>query len=326
MTVTAAFTSDAARQHLLARGLLAAQTPVSIDPLVGGVSSDIVAVSGPAVQFVVKRALPRLRVTQEWLADDRRIVREGRALQLAGRLAPGAVPEVLDLDEETRTLVLERAPLNWRNWRDDLLEGRVDTAVADGLGRALACWHAGTSASPPVELADSEVFVQLRIDPFYRTVAARYPQLADRIDAAADALLRERKCLVHGDFSPKNVLHGDGRLWVLDWEAAHIGDPCFDLAHLLSHLLLKAVHRRADEGRYRSAAESFLRAYGESSDGGAVDGDGLLANIGCLLLARVDGKSPAPYLTEAEQVRVRALAFRLFSDPPNAALDLWEAL
>ena len=324
MTVTAAFTSDAVREHLLARGLLAARTAVSIDPLAGGVSSDIVAVSGPTVQFVVKRALPRLRVSQEWLADDRRIVREGHALQLAGRLAPGAVPKVLDLDEETRTLVLERAPLTWRNWRDDLLEGRVDAAVADGLGRALACWHTGTSASPPVELADSEVFVQLRIDPFYRTVAARYPQLADRIDAAADALLTKRKCLVHGDFSPKNVLHGDGRLWVLDWEVAHIGDPCFDLAHLLSHLLLKAVHRRADERRYRSAAESFLHAYGES--GRAVDGDDLLANIGCLLLARVDGKSPAPYLTEAEQIRVRALAFRLFSDPPSAALDVWEAL
>jgi aminoglycoside phosphotransferase (APT) family kinase protein len=320
--VTAALDSGAVREHLLARGLLVGAADVIVDPLPGGVSSDIVAVSGPGVELVVKRALPRLRVAQEWLADDERIVREARALELAARLVPGAVPAVLDLDEETRTLVLERAPAGWRNWRDDLLEGRIDEAVADALGGALARWHGGTAASPPAELADARVFVQLRLDPFYRAVASRHPELAEVIGATADALLQTRTCLVHGDFSPKNVLHGDARLWVLDWEAAHVGDPRFDIAHLLAHLVLKAVHRPADASRYRSAAESFLRAYGRSTD----DGDGLVANLGCLLLARVDGKSPAPYLTDDEQARVRALAIRLLSEPPAEALDIWDAL
>ena len=319
--MTAALDSGAVREHLLARGLLPAHATVRVVPLAGGVSSDIVAVSGEGVDLIVKRALPRLRVAQEWLADDERTVREGRALQLTAKLAPGAVPAVLDLDEDTRTLVLERAPANWRNWREDLMEGRVDDAVAAELGRVLAAWHAGTAASPPAELAGVQVFVQLRIEPFYRTVAARHPPLADRIEAAADALLKTQTCLVHGDLSPKNVLHGDGRLWVLDWEAAHVGDPCFDLAHLLTHLVLKAVHRPADGARYRSAAETFLRAYGRPADA-----DRLVTNLSCLLLARVDGKSPAPYLTEADRDRVRALAVRLISEPPARARDVWEEL
>jgi 5-methylthioribose kinase len=320
--VTAALDSSGVREHLLSRGLLTGRGAVTVYPLPGGVSSDIVAVSGPGVELVVKRALPRLRVAQEWLADDERIVREARALELAARLVPGAVPAVIDLDEETRTLVLERAPAGWRNWRDDLLEGHIDEAVAGALGGALVRWHAGTAASPPAELVDTRAFVQLRVDPFYRVVATRHPQLADRIGATADALLQTRTCLVHGDFSPKNVLHGDGRLWVLDWEVAHVGDPRFDLAHLLAHLVLKAVHRPADAGRYRSAAESFLCAYGHSAD----DGDGLVANLGCLLLARVDGKSPAPYLTAAEQARVRALGILLLSEPAADALNVWDAL
>jgi aminoglycoside phosphotransferase (APT) family kinase protein len=320
--VTVALDSGSVRQHLLARGLLADAAAVSVDPLAGGVSSDIVAVSGPGVELVVKRALPRLRVAQEWLADDGRIVREARALELAAQLVPGAVPAVIDLDEETRTLVIERAPAGWRNWRDELLEGHIDESVAEALGSALARWHGGTAASPPAELADARVFVQLRLDPFYRAVADRHPRLAERIGAVADALLETHTCLVHGDFSPKNVLHGDERLWVLDWEVAHVGDPCFDLAHLLAHLVLKAVHRPADARRYRSAAESFLRAYGRSPD----DGHGLIENLGCLLLARVDGKSPAPYLTEPERARVRALAVLLLSEPPAGALDVWEEL
>jgi 5-methylthioribose kinase len=319
--VSTALDGPAVREHLHGRGLLPAEARVRVEPLAGGVSSDIVAVTGPGIDVVVKRALPRLRVAQEWLADDERVVTEARALQLAARLAPGTVPAVLDLDEDSRTLVLERAPAGWRNWRDELLLGRVDETVARALGRALAAWHTGTAGSPPAAFTNTRVFVQLRIEPFYRMVAARHPQVAETIGATADALLQTRECLVHGDVSPKNVLYGDGRLWMLDWEVAHVGDPCFDLAHLLAHLVLKAVHRPADASRYRAAAEAFLSAYGRPADRGR-----LVPNLGCLLLARVDGKSPAPYLTEIEHAQVRALAFRVLSEPPPGVLNVWDAL
>src|SRR4051812_2808015 len=191
--------SDAAATalaHVAACGLAPAEGLVARE-LTGGVSCDVVAVTGGGLDVVVKRALPRLRVEAEWLADDRRALIEARALQLAGRVAPGRVPRVLDVDERRHTIVIERAPAAWREWRQELLAGRVDPAVGAALGAALATWH----AIPPAELAgfeDTATFVQLRVDPFHRTTLLRHPDLAPRIEVFAAELLEQPAALVHG--------------------------------------------------------------------------------------------------------------------------------
>ena len=321
-----ALDADAARRHLVRRGLLREEDSVDVIVLPGGVSSDVVAVTGPDTQYVVKRALPRLHVAEEWLADEQRIVAEARALREAGALRPGTVPTVIDLDEEARTLVLERAPASWKNWRDALISGEFDDSVPRTLGEALAHWQRMTAQHPPTDLRETRVFTQLRIDPFYRYVAARHPQVAGRINTAADELLATHECLVHGDLSPKNILYGGGELWLLDWEAAHVGDPCFDLAHLLTHLVIKAVHRPSDAGRYHRTAELFLHSYRDAGGSALGDQSALATNLGCLLLARVDGKSPAPYLRPAEQDAVRSLALRILTAPPADVLDTWREL
>jgi len=308
---------DELLRHLRARGLVAADVPLQARPLTGGVSSDVYAVVGPGLDVVVKRACGRLRVADEWLADEERLVTEGWALRVAADLQPGAVPRVLDLDPSTRTLVLERAPRSWREWRAELLAGRVDPAVGELLGRTLAGWHEATRGETRwlAGFADKTAFVQLRIDPFHRVVAARHPDLAPLIEAVVERLLARADCLVHGDFSPKNVLVGDDRVWVLDWEVAHLGDPLFDLAYLLCHLTLKAIHLPAHAARCRATAARFLAAYGAEA------GEELGANVACLLLARVDGKSPADYLTPLERERVRALGRELLHNP--TLLEEW---
>lgn len=303
-------------EYLASRGLAAPDCPLEVEPLGGGVSSDIVAVSGPGVALVVKRALPRLKVERDWPADARRIVVEARALRFAHGLTPDAVPSVLDLDEEESVAALSLAPAGWVNWRDELLAGRVDVAVGSRLGELLAVWH---DAEVPPELADPEFFVQLRIDPFHRVVASSHPELATRVAAVAERLLERKLALVHGDFSPKNVLVGGDGLWVLDWEVAHQGDPAFDVAFLLTHLLLKSIHRREGAAAYRAVAEAFLAAYGR-------DVEQLSENVGCLLLARVDGKSPAAYLRPRERESVRALGSSLLREPAAGILDAWERL
>lgn len=311
-------------EHLRARGLTPQDAPLAAEPLPGGVSSDVLAVSGGGLDVVVKRALPQLRVAQKWLADEDRIVTEARALQLVGGLAPDLVPAVCDFDGETRTLVMERAPAGWTNWRDDLLRGTIDERIGCRLGEALAIWHRETSL-PGVELThflNVDNFVQLRIDPFHRTVARRHPALTARLDSVVERLLTTKTCLVHGDFSPKNVLVGNDRLWVLDWEVAHVGDPVFDVAFLLTHLLLKTVKRPAQADAYRAVAGAFLDAYTASP----LADESVVENVGCLLLARVDGKSPAPYLTEADALTVRALGAELLLDPSGTALDVWKRL
>lgn len=317
--------------YLERRGVLPAGSGAVATSLEGGVSNDVFAVRGAGVEVVVKQALPRLRVADEWLAKVERAATEGEALRLAGSLAPGLVPPVFDLDPDAGALTIALAPPGWSNWKEGLLTGRASSAVAARLGEALALWHAGTAGDPAVvaRFDDVEAFIQLRVDPYHRIVAERVPEVAHQVGALVERMLATKRCLVHGDFSPKNVLveeDGDG-LWVIDWEVAHTGDPAFDVAFLLNHLLLKAVHRPESRDQYRACADSFLAAYdagvGPEFAGGQAH---LVAHVGCLLLARSVGKSPAEYLTLGEREVVRRLGTRTLLDPPSRLAAIWGAV
>ncbi len=310
------------------RGLVEAGSAVQAEELGGGVSNVVLAVESDGLRAVVKQALPRLRVADEWLATQERVLTEAAALRLAGELSPGAVPAVLDVDEDLYAIVIAMAPDDWSNWKDDLLAGRIDPLVAGRLGGLLATWHSETADGTQTwRFVDTDAFEQLRVDPYHRTVIARRPDLAGAIDEVVERMLAAKRCLVHGDFSPKNVLVGADGLWVVDFEVAHVGDPAFDLAFMLNHLLLKTIHRPGDATGYYECANAFLATYAD-----AVAPDLLppfadvLAHTGCLMLARVDGKSPAEYLDEEEREVARRLGANLLASPPASLEHTWYAL
>lgn len=313
-------------QYLRSRGVLGDEH-AEVDVLDGGISNDVLGVRASGVDVVVKQALERLRVKDEWLAKPERILTEGHALELAGKLVPNSVPDVIDLDAEAGVLTIARAPAGWTSWKADLMQGRIDTDVARRLGLVLGTWHALTLDDPTVrsKFNDVEAFEQLRVDPYHRTVAHRVPEVREAVEALVDTMLSTTRCLVHGDFSPKNFLVGDDALWVIDWEVAHTGDPAFDVAFLLNHLLLKAIHRRQDAVRYRACTERFLEGYdGRAGIERVAGGERhVLAHLGCLLVARVDGKSPAEYLTPDEKTEVRALGMSVLLDRPDTIADVW---
>ena len=311
-------------EYLAERGLVEPGIRVEAVELGGGVSNVVLAVRAAGHSFVVKQALPRLRVADEWLARRERAITEGEAIALGGRLTPGAVPELLDLDREACALVIAHAPGGWRSWKELLLEGEADAATAARVGEVLATWHHGTCDDADVERAfgDPAAFDELRVDPYYRTLMRRRPPLADAIARYVDRMLSTRRCLVHGDYSPKNVLVGDGGLWIVDFEVAHFGDPAFDVAFMLNHLFLKAIHRPSRHEGYARCARAFWTAYRERTpDALAPDLAYVLGQVGCLMLARVDGKSPAEYLTEEERHVARRLGEVLLLDPPNSLRD-----
>jgi 5-methylthioribose kinase len=323
--VTALLSVETVAEYLAGRGVIdqAAQAKAEARTLGGGVSNVVLAVKTPDAEVVVKQSLPKLRVAEEWLAKQERAITEAAALQLAADLTPGAVPAVLDVDEAAFALTIACAPTHWVNWKDELLAGRAEPAVAAELGRLLAAWHGGTTApqAPAMQrFDDQEAFEQLRVDPYYRTAMARHPDLAGPITACIERMAATRHCLVHGDYSPKNVLVGDGAVWVLDFEVAHLGDPAFDLAFLHNHLLLKAIHRPAGRDAYRACADAFAAAYTQPVDQAYVR-----RHLGCLLLARVDGKSPAEYLTEDERTTARRIARTVLIEGADEA-DPWDLL
>jgi aminoglycoside phosphotransferase (APT) family kinase protein len=311
--------------YLRERGVIDAG-PAQVVELGGGVSNLVLAVTTPGRRVVLKQALPRLRVADEWLAKRERALAEARALAIALRLAPGSVPRVIDVDPERCAITIEAAPPGWRVWKDDLLSGEADPAVADRLGRLLATWHLGTHGAVG-DLDEWESFEQLRIDPYYREVARRHPAQAAAIMGYADAMARRRTCLVHGDFSPKNVLVGGPDLWVIDFEVAHHGDPAFDIAFLISHLVLKAVARPSSQVRLLECAASFDAAYRQAAAPLEVARpEYILGQLGCLMLARVDGKSPVEYLDDTQRSSARMLAFSLINSPPASLSRLASTL
>jgi 5-methylthioribose kinase len=317
-------TPDECVGYLRDAGLVAGS--VTARPLSGGVSNIVLLAEAPDARLVVKQALPRLRVADLWEAKQERTLTEAAALKVAGRLTPDLVPTVVHVDPERCILVIDAAPSGCAEWKQQLLAGRVEPSVAARLGETLATWHAETAANPALARTcdDAEAFRQLRIDPYHRTVQERHPELGEQLEPLITELASRRDCLVHGDFSPKNVLTGPDLLWVVDFEVAHIGTPAFDTAFLLCHLLLKTVHRPDDAKGFESAAREFWDAY-ETTVAGAVMTTlpDVTRHVAALLLARVDGKSPAEYLTVDERAQVWALGIRLLADPAQDVADMW---
>lgn len=311
---------------LRAAGLVGAGD-VAIEPLTGGVSCDVWKVEAPTGPIVVKRPLEQLRVAAEWHAPVERGQSEVRWLKRAGSVDPAIAPEVLaELPGYGFAMrFLPGAPV----WKDELIAGRVDTGFAAAVGRSLAAVHSATAnnAADRDAFATDAMFRALRIDPFLLHVAQKDAEMASALYALADDLASSKIALVHGDVSPKNILVGaDGPVF-LDAECAVYGDPAFDLAFCTTHLLLKAVWR--DDARLSDAATALVAAYSAGVDwedsGAALNRAGKLT--AALLLARVEGKSPAPYLTDPAHKRIvrdQARALLLAPLPIDALVTQWK--
>ncbi len=320
---------------LTQHGYLAADqdaAAVQIEPLGGGVSNEVFMVRTPSHTLVVKQALPKLRVAMEWYADQTRIWRERDYLEVVGAWLPTNVPRVLFYDEAHYLLAIE-AIREATLWKSLLMAGECDPAVAARAGSLLAQIHSHTHAQP--ELATrfarrdnrpEDSFEQLRIDPYWRTVAARHPAIAPAITQIIEAMEAAPVALVHGDYSPKNIfVKPDGDLIILDAEVAHWGDPTFDVAFCLNHFLLKAVYHGEQGAPFRTGAGHFWRAYQAALQPAAL-AEGIRARLpgqlAAMLLARVDGKSPVEYLVgrPEQQAYVRDLALQALAQYPNLSL------
>lgn len=318
------------RSYLKETGFLKNRTLVNLYLLGGGVSNRVLKIETRQGDFVLKQAHARLQVRDEWLADVTRIHRERDALRFAAKLFDGHhVPRVVFSDEANHVLIMTSAPPGWRSWKEELLAGTVDTEPARLLGRLLGTLHARTRHHAEVRevFGSDRAFDQLRVDPYYRTTAARHPDLAEGFQQAIDEALRVKECLVHGDFSPKNILVADPEgaspgttrePLLLDFEVVHYGDPSFDAAFFLNHLYIKSMFVAGRKSELFSAAGAFWQAYTR-----AVKAMGwrdleprTLRHLGCLMLARVDGKSPVEYLREEGlKERVRRVARAVITGP-----------
>lgn len=318
-------TLENAAAYLAQRGVVPPGTTMELTELPGGVSATVIAASVPPAgdAFVVKQALPQLRVRDEWLATPARAETEVAAMELCAGITPGVVPAIIDSDPEAHALVMELIPPTARNWQAEVGAGRVHAETGGWAGTTLGAWHRATSGRPlPPGFDDLEAFEQLRLRPFHETVIERRPELADGIRPLLAELRTDRRCFVHGDYSLKNMLVGPDGDWVLDFEVAHYGNPVFDLAFFLSFVVLSAIRWEPLTPELVALADAFLSAYDAAAGVGFAGGRAsITAHTAALIVARTDGKSPAQFLDPQSRERAREAGVTLLCHPEKG---LWQ--
>ncbi|MEQ9814569.1 MAG: phosphotransferase [Azospirillaceae bacterium] len=303
-------------------GLLAGPGEARFVPLTGGVSSQILRVEpADGTAFCVKRALPTLKVAQHWEAPVERNLHEADYFEVVGRIEPTAVPRLLGRDRERAVFAMAWLdPARYRLWKTDLLAGKADKAVAKAVGDRLGRIHAVTAADPalPARFDTGPIFHALRLEPYLEATARRHADLAGRLHALVRRTAESRRVLVHGDVSPKNIMVGPHGPVLLDAECAWFGDPAFDLAFCLNHLLLKAVNRPDAASDFLACFEAMAAAYMPWIDWEPpMDVERRTAHLlPGLGLARIDGKSPVEYLTRTQDKDlVRSVTRALLAEP-----------
>lgn len=311
--------------------LLTGKGEARYTPLTGGVSSDIWLVEEGERRFCVKRALAKLRVAADWRAPVERSVFEAAWMRGAARVDPDAVPAILADDPEAGMLAMEYLPPeDFRLWKSELMQGRADAAVAAMVGSRLAGIHSAFARDPaaPSTFPRDDIFHSIRLEPYLEAAARAHPDLAERLLYLVRRTAGTKRSVVHGDISPKNILIGPKGPVFLDAECAWFGDPAFDVAFCLNHLLLKCLVQPASAEQYLASFDALRGAYFPGIDW--EERAGLEERVASLLpglfLARVDGKSPVEYLNdENDKHRVRRVAGDLLRNPVAGLAGVREA-
>ena len=310
------------KDYLVSVGLLDYGDVLSVETLGWGISNTLVKVLTPTRNMVVKQSLEYLRVKEVWKADRKRIYTERECISLLEQvLEPGSFPEIIYEDRSNFLFVMSSAPEGSINWKELLMSGEISSEMAEESGKLLKLFHSlDVKSLGSNELFNNlDSFIELRIDPYHRTVARLHSDVSNIVEREAERMLDTQVTLVHGDYSPKNLLVFKKKPFLIDFEVAHLGNPIFDLAFMVNHLFLKSIYNVPKRNDFFEAIRRFLQGYysivdldyrralpdgnfqeeadwNKGSPDGTILETNLIKQIGCLMLARIDGKSPVEYI------------------------------
>jgi 5-methylthioribose kinase len=298
----------------------------------GGVSNKTILLQRPGgSRWVLKQALPKLRVQADWFSDPARIHVEANSLRYLPRvMPPHSTPVLLFEDLQQHLLAMEAVPEPHENWKEQLLSGTLEGDLVRQFGRLLATIHRKSHElrHDLFSIFESRVFFEtLRLEPYYQFSAERVPEARPFLLALIDENRGQRVTLVHGDYSPKNILVHEGHFVLLDHEVVHFGDPAFDLGFSLTHLLSKALHLEADRQSFLAAALQYWETYAMETEAAPwFEGVERRAarNTAACLLARTAGRSPLEYLSDRERRKQWEAALHLITHCPATVPDLIE--
>ncbi|MFM8672421.1 MAG: aminoglycoside phosphotransferase family protein [Candidatus Nanopelagicus sp.] len=309
-------------EYLTSKNVIQKNDNPQVEVLTGGVSNVVIAITTANQKLVLKQALAELAVSEKWEADQRRAIVEANAIELFNKLTPNQVPKLIFLDSDRFILVLERVPVGSTVWKSDLLAGVINPDIGLKLGATLASWHnyGEKSAEAKLKFMEDSLFEQLRIDPFYRFVATKNPQIEVPIRKLINELEGDKTTVVHGDFSPKNIMVAtNDDIYILDFEVTHVGNPVFDLAFLTAHLLCKffRTNDRLHAKLLANTAISFMKEYQTLRR----ISPSVTRHAALIALARVEGKSPVNYLSTDAQQKLQVFTKDVLASSENLSVS-----
>lgn len=295
----------------------------------GGVSGIVVFVNRPQKKpLIVKQALAQLKVAETWECDPSRIKVEYDSNQIYHELMPENAPEVYFYDEKNYIYGREAVPEGCSMWKEDLMSGFIDFEVARKSIETLNVVHSKCAGNSKIaeRFSDKSIFYNLRINPYIEFSVQRHPELKSDADRVIREMTQTSITLVHGDYSPKNIMVQDRAISVLDYEVACCGHPAFDLAFFFNHMILKSVKFPQFSDTFLNLLQYMYRIY--FSNVTFMDKDELedctVRTLALLMIARVDGKSPVEYLVgdEKKQEQVRQIAFQILKEKTGKIPDV----
>ncbi|WP_321490495.1 phosphotransferase [uncultured Hyphomonas sp.] len=310
-------------------GLASTSDAISGEPLSGGVSSDIWRIDLPGGPVCAKRALAKLKVAEDWFAPTNRIDFEAAYYRFASAIEAEVTPAVLGHHPELGVLITEYlSPSTHTVWKEELRDGVIRPGHIHGLGQTLRRLHDASEADPRVaeKFNQPDLIHALRLSPYFLASIPANHDLDAQLSELVTLFEENSRWLIHGDFSPKNILFGPHHPVILDAECANLGDAAFDLAFCCAHLFLKAAWKPQSAAKFEEAFEAFRNSYFAAGDDPELEARAARYLAG-FLLARMDGKSPVEYITApADKARIRAFA-RKYLTRPAASLsepaDTW---
>src|SRR5688572_28054533 len=115
----------------------------AIRTLAGGVSNKTVLVERATGDgWVLKQALPKLRVKADWFSDPARIRQDALALRWLPKLAPpGTITPLVFEDPRHHLLAMAAVLRPHENWKAMLLGGHVDRAHVEQFAALVGAIH-----------------------------------------------------------------------------------------------------------------------------------------------------------------------------------------
>jgi 5-methylthioribose kinase len=304
----------------------------NVTVLQGGVSNKTVLLERETESWVIKQALPKLRVQVDWFSDPSRIHREALGLRYLAQFMPQHVPQFIFEDVDNHILAMSAVPQPHQNWKSVLLNGDILQHHVKAFAELLGTLHrqAYERRTDFADFfADTTFFESLRLEPYYSYTASQVPEAATFLETLAQETRNQKITLVHGDYSPKNILIYNDTFILLDYEVIHWGDPAFDVGFGMAHLLSKAHYLAEQRSTFLNGAWVFWKSYSRLvkdlpwSKG--LEARAVRHTLGCML-ARVRGRSPLEYLNDSQRERQEKIVVALMSQPPLTFNDLTSEL